>query len=553
MKSLHVLFFALVVFITAKASAQEWEYSIECEENESPWIKEAKPLQNGNIVVTDFTIFPMSTLESYQPGLLLLSPNGEELARKDFNKPAFWGDYPHVLSDVDGTTYMMVAYNPDHDSTCANYFKNFDNPPDYSILGLYKLDEQLSIVESHEFQIPVDTIDAHFTSSIMFGTFNEYCGGLSVFSAFIEEGSVVGGYIKKPGFDYFHPHGNDSIFFFRIGLDGTLINHVGYEMDKMSEPGGGGLCWGSVLHGYNIVKVGDSYVCFLNGYPITGYRGETSMDANFYPGYAYFLDRDFNIADMKHYHQRDGLGDNYFSNAAYIGSHHNTVYLSCDYFKDFNQGTTGCALYEYGLNDEKAETLPILRYIERSSASPFDDVADIKGVSVALDNSLYFAYELRDGVDGLSIEHLTPNFDTISTLFYRVGIEEALSSRIQSIEVTRTGDLLMTFVTSTYPNWWTSIAKFPSEAFVGIEEAHASGLKVAIAYPNPGGNTLNIRTGLQNARVEVYDLNGKLVCNQEITDAITSINAENWPSGTYVWKVMANGKEAECGKWIKNE
>ena len=72
-------------------------------------------------------------------------------------------------------------------------------------------------------------------------------------------------------------------------------------------------------------------------------------------------------------------------------------------------------------------------------------------------------------------------------------------------------------------------------------------------YPNPGGNTLNIRTALPNAHVEVYDLNGKLIQSQEITDAITSINAENWVSGTYVWKVVSNGKEAETGKWIKLE
>jgi hypothetical protein len=62
---------------------------------------------------------------------------------------------------------------------------------------------------------------------------------------------------------------------------------------------------------------------------------------------------------------------------------------------------------------------------------------------------------------------------------------------------------------------------------------------------------LNIRTALQNAHVEIYDLTGKLVCNQEITENIASINAESWPSGVYVWKVIADGKEAEVGKWIK--
>ena len=71
------------------------------------------------------------------------------------------------------------------------------------------------------------------------------------------------------------------------------------------------------------------------------------------------------------------------------------------------------------------------------------------------------------------------------------------------------------------------------------------------AYPNPGNNILNIRTVLQNAWVEVYDVNGRLMHRQAITENVTTINAESWPSGTYIWKVISNGKLAESGKWIK--
>ncbi len=71
------------------------------------------------------------------------------------------------------------------------------------------------------------------------------------------------------------------------------------------------------------------------------------------------------------------------------------------------------------------------------------------------------------------------------------------------------------------------------------------------AYPNPGKNVLNIRTALQNAQVEIYDLSGKLIHKQQITDNITPITTTSWPSGTYIWKVISNGKEAESGKWIK--
>ena len=95
------------------------------------------------------------------------------------------------------------------------------------------------------------------------------------------------------------------------------------------------------------------------------------------------------------------------------------------------------------------------------------------------------------------------------------------------------------------------LIKIPKQTFLSIEEAHDAGFAVAVAYPNPGGNTLNIRTALQNARVVICDLNGKMVYNQEITDNITPINTTSWASGTYIWKVISNGKEAESGKWIK--
>ena len=84
-----------------------------------------------------------------------------------------------------------------------------------------------------------------------------------------------------------------------------------------------------------------------------------------------------------------------------------------------------------------------------------------------------------------------------------------------------------------------------------VEEMNDDELKMAIAYPNPGGNTLNIRTALQNARVEVYDTNGRLIHSQALTETMTAIDATDWAAGVYVWKVVSNGKEAALGKWVK--
>ena len=107
--------------------------------------------------------------------------------------------------------------------------------------------------------------------------------------------------------------------------------------------------------------------------------------------------------------------------------------------------------------------------------------------------------------------------------------------------------------------WEPYIVKFPASAFDtdNIEEAHAHGLHLAVAYPNPGGDVMNIRTALRNATLSVYDIQGRIVHEQEITDDITSIDASRWNSGTYVWKLTINNeqftiKEVESGKWVKD-
>ncbi len=543
---------AILIIVTTVMAfvgyAQEWEYSIVYGLEDSLTLIDAKPLSNGDIAI--------SSIWSRQPALLVLSPEGEVMARDSFPQPAFWGRCPYVLSDEEGTTYILTAYNPDHDSTNANYYQSFDNPPDYSILALYKLDEQLSVVESHEHQIPVDTTDAQ--GDLFFGGLNDFCGNIYVFSAFVDEGTIVGGYTKQVSMDFHNPHGNDSIFFFRMSFDGTLISRVGYEINPGSEPGGGLLNWSAILSGYNMFKVGSSYYFFLNRFFITGYGRQFEAEKNGTPGHSYRLDSAFNILDMKRYHQRNGLGENYFGDPSYIASRHNTAYLSCEYIPPGSSGCTGCALYEYALDNAKAGNLSIVRYIERKKGPrTWDDAALRKGVALASDNSLYYAYTLEDGRDGITIEHLTADFDTLSTFYYvlKPMAQQYSDTRVRTIAVTETDDVLMTYYLWThfdgYSQTTTAVVKFPAEAFVGGEEAHANGLKVAMAYPNPGGNTLNIRMGLPNARLEVYDASGRMVHGQQITEGETPVNAETWSPGVYLWKVYSNNKEVETGKWIK--
>ena len=81
-------------------------------------------------------------------------------------------------------------------------------------------------------------------------------------------------------------------------------------------------------------------------------------------------------------------------------------------------------------------------------------------------------------------------------------------------------------------------------------------LKVAVAYPNPGGDVMNIRTSLRNCTLQVYDMQGRMVHQQEITDDVTSVDASGWQRGTYVWELgtgngSGSGNGNGSGKWVK--
>ena len=74
-----------------------------------------------------------------------------------------------------------------------------------------------------------------------------------------------------------------------------------------------------------------------------------------------------------------------------------------------------------------------------------------------------------------------------------------------------------------------------------------------ILYPNPSKLNLNIRTAVQRigGEFKMYDISGKQVFQQKITQSITQINTNNLPAGEYIYKYIHKNKEIESGKWIK--
>lgn len=558
-----VLLITLALFCQSIVFAQQWEFVVELTDTNSPFLQETVLLDNGDIAVPYWFGHPDANPESHfgQPGILLLSADGEELVRKTYVKPAFWAYPPRLLWDEEGETYMMLEYSPDHDTTSANYFLNFDNPPDYSILGLYKLDDSFDIIESYEHQIPIDTFMNPGSTAGPQASNSLYCGSIYVFTTLVDENTIVGGYLKKPTADYDHPRGHDSLFFFRMGFDGTMIERKGYDIDYGAYGVGGIIEWGYAnMSSTHLFKTDEGFAFYTTySYPTSfGVKYEIGM-----PGHAYFLDNEFNLIELKEFNQRPGLEWQGYQNPTFVASHHNSMYLSTCFVPNGSHGCTGCALYEYDLGSGKTSELPILRYIERMSSNRFDYTALRQGACIDADDNVYFAYALRSGENGMTIEHLHPDFDTIATLRYDLRPNgQVCSHTIHSINVDKDGDVLLTFNSIEIGiggRRWSSLVKFSDKTFMDVGENHEDGLQKALAYPNPGKTVLNIETDLKNAYLEVYDVNGKLVHSQYAKEGVATINTESWPAGTYLWKMYVDTSSsstgfetlAKRGKWVK--
>ena len=511
-----------------------WEYVIEeSNSDESFEFGEAIELSNGNVAVTSDFYYRSGFGDFYSahPALMLLNSNGDELVRNDFFRPGYtMMSTPPYLFEKNNELYALTTYSPEHDFLSFNHFMNYENPPTDAILALYKFDETLNIVESYEHSFPIDTFENRGWDTWEYLP-NEYSGNLFLFSAFEDEGDIVGAYYKIVSTDPDNPRGFDSLFFFRMNFDGEIVKMKSYE----TEFSGG---WYQALYRRNhIVKTDSYYIMYDRG--LNNIHGEIT-----------YYDKDFNLVETKYlihpgYNVPAPTVD-FLRDITVRKSSTNKTYLSVtassitnphsDYYNDVR-------LY---ILDDDLDAAPMYlsndNYIVRGSPTTYEISPLLGAVDVAPDSLLFFAcnYDLNNKPYCI-IECLNEDLDTISTLYY--------GNKIRSLRSTEDGDLYVT----TYK----SVAKFPATVFGfepdNIEEAHAHNLHLAVAYPNPGGDVLNIRTGLRNATLQVYDMQGRIVYQQIITDEVTSIDASKWNSGTYIWKLkIENGKlKVEEGKWVK--
>ena len=87
---------------------------------------------------------------------------------------------------------------------------------------------------------------------------------------------------------------------------------------------------------------------------------------------------------------------------------------------------------------------------------------------------------------------------------------------------------------------------------VGIFETGNAKSAVSI-YPNPFKTSINIilnTASVTNVELKLYNILGERIMSTSLTQQATTIEASNFPSGIYLYQVIANDKIIQSGKLI---
>lgn len=106
-------------------------------------------------------------------------------------------------------------------------------------------------------------------------------------------------------------------------------------------------------------------------------------------------------------------------------------------------------------------------------------------------------------------------------------------------------------LTGATSNWRSGSTITTGNACVTLGNSDFENVTSITIYPNPSTRIFNI-VSQQNISVEIYDLLGKLVYSQSLTNGTNSIDISNFNTGVYLLKVTDDNGKSESHKLIKN-
>lgn len=561
---------SLVVLIllfggNGKAFAQyEFEYVFDSIKNETPCalFQEIMELDNGDFILNGRDL----TKDTACYCIHQFSPTGDLIKEKLFVNELQLPGYimtndegPRLLVNKNGGYYLFIAYNPIFDTINTNYVSGtFD-----AKITMKKLDDDFEIEYSREMSICLDTVDW----KNLWGQHVSGCKDPKIVLGTVMDDDGEGFVISYEKYIGEHPkhlweHGNDSTFFLKTDYD-LNVNKAGfYEHNR---------CNNKKHKNHLLYDSEENKYIYYTG-------SDWSVAGEKRGFYAHIFDDEFSFIEENMLPNSDGTGfytyylrDEISSTAGitFKRTTNKTTILGAGARIPTVQQSNYYAAVCLELND-KAKMIDSMTFAGAVPCTSYNMTGVPAGRSIdwvdenrifmgaTLDAFIAWSY-FSPKYQYFTLRMLDRNLNTEYEMYYDMGVDST-ALWINALRATRDGGCIIAgnfrnYVENPYDNnpraFHSVVKKFPPESFDGIEEAHENGLKMALAYPNPGNNELHIRTAMQNAHVVVYDINGKFICDQEITDIITTLDTERWPSGTYIWKVVSDGKEAEVGKWVK--
>ncbi len=70
-------------------------------------------------------------------------------------------------------------------------------------------------------------------------------------------------------------------------------------------------------------------------------------------------------------------------------------------------------------------------------------------------------------------------------------------------------------------------------------------------YPNPAQEEIYIENLTATAEIEIYNISGKKLLQQQVNSSTESINISNLSAGIYLYSFVQNGKKIKTGKLVK--
>ena len=238
MKNLRLQCLALLLlFFCNNATAQEWEYVRICDSHDSilpNLMQSMTELESGDIIVNaSWKDRSLNRSNSENPGIMKFSADGELQKEVYWSRFGYRSDDQYIIESPDHQIIVMGHFLPDRDPEAGQFTLEGS---DRAYLYFYKLDNDLNMIDSVEYLIPLDTTNnAASYQNDPWAIPNITMAKIKLTSSFVEDGLIVGSYTKTQ--TRYDNYGLDSLFFFKMDFDGNFLVHKGFSLgNKGSDP-----------------------------------------------------------------------------------------------------------------------------------------------------------------------------------------------------------------------------------------------------------------------------------------------------------------------------